>query len=188
VGLTTFKKYFTVRRVVILFFLCIITAIILGVLLQNKDFRNITVNKIFGDGNYVSNPSQLSKADRINSINTAIFIGINNPFIGVGLSNYALHYKRYNQNEIFKYENNKVIPNNVYAELFSETGLLGFLLFMCFLFSLYKRTALDPTYTLRFGFIALLIGLIAFPSVTVLFLWVFWGLIISLPKSQENHE
>ncbi len=149
--------------------------------MQNKDFNFLVTSKLFGSTERITNNAEFSKAERINSMITAFNMGANNPVFGVGLSNYALHQKQFNEDPRFLYQNFKGIPNNIYLEIFSEIGMIGLLLFIYFLFLLYKLTYYDDTKILRYGFLSSLLYFLAFPTFTILFIWVFWGLIASLP-------
>ncbi|MBD3843533.1 MAG: hypothetical protein IE909_16960 [Campylobacterales bacterium] len=117
-------------------------------------------------------------------------MGLDNPILGIGLSNFALHYKHYNEIRGVGFEayNFKVIPNNVYAEIFSELGLIGFFIFIVFIYTLYKKTLYDKSHILRFGFIGSLVYFFAFSSFTILFIWVFFGLISSLKKEHYAYS
>jgi len=175
-----FSKYFTRKNLIKLLVFFSGLAIILLLLYNNKDFKFLITSKFFGNTKVINNNAEYSKADRLNSLNNAISIGNQNPLLGVGLSNYALHISHVNQNKLFFRPNFKDIPNNVYAEIFSELGYIGLLLFCFLLWYLYTITKLDESKILRKGFITTLIYFIAFPTFTILFVWVFWGLIVSL--------
>ncbi|MES2397294.1 MAG: O-antigen ligase family protein, partial [Bacteroidota bacterium] len=145
------------------------------------------------DSDFETSPEQLEleekaaqlEADRLDLIKVAFLIGANNPILGVGISNYALHYKQYGYDKRFK-RDFKVIPNNVYAEIFSETGVIGLFLFFYFLFLLLQQTSSDKTNVLKYGLIVSMVYLLAFPTYTVLFIWVFFGLITSQYKTRDS--
>jgi hypothetical protein len=183
-----FNKFFTKRNLYKLFISAIVVTILFSVLLQNKDFNYLVTSKLFGNTSRITNTAEFSKADRINSIITAFKIGINNPVFGVGLSNYALHQKEYNVDARFFNENLKSIPNNIYLEIFCEIGLTGLLLFVYFLYLMYNLTAYDPSKIIKYGFLSTLVYFIAFPTFTILFIWVFWGLIVSLPYNYATNN
>lgn len=176
-----FKNYFKLRYIFRFVGVLLIIVFTILILLQNLDFKRIIVDKVIPskDFNY-------SRMDRINSISNSIKIAFNNPILGVGLSNYALHYNHYNKLKKYQYSGLKVIPNNVYAEILSETGFVGLILFILFLLKLYIQTNNDDSGTLSSGFFASCVILLAFPSFTLLFFWVFWGLIISLQTTSVN--
>jgi hypothetical protein len=181
-----FKMYYQPRH----FHKLMLAFIILGAsflaLLGNENFKMLVISKFAINNDDISNSGDFSKVDRLNTAMVGIRMGIDNPVIGVGLSNYALHHDYFNENPMFDNYPVKRIPNNVYVELFSETGVIGLLLFLILLYYLYKRTALDNTGVLRYGLVAVAIYLNAFPTFTILYLWVFFGLIASLHTNNNN--
>ena len=181
VFLYNFKKLFTKKNLIKLFIFILLFLSIFLALMSNKDFQFLLYSKIFGQTKEISNNAEFSKADRLNSSISALRMGLNNPVFGVGLSNYSLHQKEYNLDDRFFIPNFKSIPNNVYAELFSELGIIGFVLFIVFIYRLFRLTKIYASSALRIGLICTVIYLLAFPTYTMLFLWIFWGLITSLP-------
>jgi O-antigen ligase len=153
---------------------------------QTANFQRLVVEKFFGDSSIRSTSALYSKADRINTAEVAFNIATHNPILGVGISNYARHYIHHNHDPRFRKRTNKVICNNVYLEIFSETGIFSLVLFLLFLYTLYKKTKHDDTGALRIGLIALMFYFLSFPTFTMLFIWVFWGLIISLPAQKSS--
>lgn len=178
-GLHFFKKYFTKKHLPKLIFIFVAGLITLSLLSINQTFRDIVIDKLTGSTEKLSNAS-FSKADRLNSTYAALNMGLSNPFIGVGISNYALHYERYNTDRRFADRDFKVIPNNVYTEIFAELGIFSFILFLCFIASLFKIASNDQTGVLRNGLIVLSIYLLTFPTFTLLFIWFYFGLIASV--------
>jgi len=156
----------------------------LMVLLQNDDFNTMFVSKLNFSDSSIEDQGAYSKEDRKNTILNGVHMGLDNQIFGIGLSNFALHYKYYNQLYGNGFENYdfKVIANNVYAELFSELGWVGLVLFGLFLYSLYRHSQRDQTAILRYGLWGCFFYFMAFPTFSVLFIWVFFGLIYSLPK------
>lgn len=172
-----------ILRLILIAFLSVSS---LMVLLQNDDFNTMFVSKLdFSDSDIVDQGAY-SKEDRKNTILNALHMGLDNQIIGIGLSNYALHYQYYNEIYGNGFENYdfKVIANNVYAEIFSELGWVGLFLFGLFLYSLYRQSKRDETNILTFGLLGCFFYFMAFPTFTVLFIWVFFGLIHSLSKEQ----
>jgi len=178
--LYNFKKLFTKKNLLKLLIFLIGFAVLFLILLSNKDFQFLLYSKIFGQTKAITNNAEFSKADRLNSSVTAFRIGLHNPILGVGLSNYSLHQKEYNADKRFFVQDFKSIPNNVYAELFSELGIIGFFIFLYFLYRLYRITKVYDKSALRIGLICTMLYLLAFPTYTMFFIWVFWGLIASL--------
>jgi len=171
-----------------LIFIAIISMSSLIILLQNDDFNMMFTSKLDFSSSEIKDQGAYSKEDRKNTILNALNMGIDNPVFGIGLSNFALHYKYYNEIYGSGFDNYdfKVIQNNVYAEIFSELGFIGLFLFGWFLSRLYTESKRDKSKILTFGLIGSFIYFMAFPSFTILFIWVFFGLIHSLPK--DNYE
>jgi len=157
-------------------------------LIENKDFQMLVTSKIDITSDNIDDNGAVSREDRMNSIVNAIQIGMHNPFFGIGLSNFALHYKFYNEQRGIGFERYgwKSIQNNVYAEIFSELGFSGLFIFLYFLYTLYKKSLHDQSSILKYGLIGILIYFNAFPSFTVLFIWVYFGLLNSLQRQHEE--
>lgn len=180
-----FSKYFTKKNIKKLILFLILGMFGFFLLTQNKTFNLFVTSKFIGSTEKISNNSEYSKADRLDLMKVALLIGANNPILGVGISNYALHYKQYGSDKRFK-RDFKVIPNNVYAEIFSETGVIGLFLFLYFLFLLLQQASSDKTNVLKYGLIVSMVYLLAFPTYTVLFIWFFFGLITSQYKTRDS--
>jgi hypothetical protein len=71
----------------------------------------------------------------------------------------------------------KRIPNNIYVEILSECGSLALIAFLTFLFLVYKYGS-QKSYLLGAGLIASFIYFFAFPTFTMLFIWVFLGIVL----------
>jgi O-antigen ligase len=101
------------------------------------------------------------------------------PLVGVGISQFGYFYNSYQPLGILGIaETVKLIPNNIYIELLSELGILGFLLFTSFLIAVYARLRSPQLAVLRLTFITMLFVWVAFPTYTVMFLWAFMGLAV----------
>lgn len=179
-----FSKYFTKKNIHKLILFLMFGLLSFFLLSQNKTFNFYVTSKFLGDTKNISNNSEFSKADRLDLMKVAFIIGSNNPVFGVGISNYALHYKQYSYDKRFK-RDFKVIPNNVYAEIFCETGGLGLILFLYFLFLLLQQTSNDKTNVLKYGLVVSIVYLFAFPTYTILFIWLFFGLITSQCRNEN---
>jgi O-antigen ligase len=168
-----YKKY---KLKLIFIFLSIITVLIL--LIQfSPGFQTLFYNKIFGNEDTVENANDIySKAERLNTTLVALDIAQNNPFFGVGPANYGLHYNHYNSMKQFAHDI-KHIPNNIYVEILSECGAFSLIAFLFFLGSLFNYGG-GKSPILRAGLIAAFIYFFAFPTFTMLFIWVFIGIIL----------
>jgi O-antigen ligase len=114
--------------------------------------------------------------------------------LGVGLSQFGYFYNSYQTLGILGIaETVKLIPNNIYVELLSELGIIGFLIFTSFLFQVYRRLRFPELTPLRLTFITMLFVWNAFPTYTMMFLWAFLGLALgassrltSLPRPSSG--
>ena len=126
-----------------------------------------------------------SKVDRYLTGRNAFKQGVDNPFVGVGPYNYALHYDYYNdyrnvinqpsewfQNYILR-KNRRAITNNVYLEVWAEYGVIGFIIFMLFLAKTLLISFKNKDDLITGGLLAMYLSFNAFPSFIMLFLWVF---------------
>lgn len=180
------KKNFTKRKFINLLIIVAILFVGFISLLPTKDFRYLILSKIDFRKTDIENSADYSRLDRINSIVTAIKIGMNNPIFGVGISNYARHYTHFNENKTFYTPNFKGIANNIYAEIFAEIGLPGLGLFLYLLYLLYEKTKFDKSGILRGGMVATLIYFLAFPTFSILYIWVYFGSINSIAVLQSK--
>lgn len=136
------------------------------VVFSNEYVKAFTIYKL-SDTDEMSDTG--SKDDRLELVKTSTVMAFHNPVIGVGLSNFGMHYYRFteNRNGLTK---KKRIANNVYLEIFSETGMFGFISFLLFLtiilIKIKDRNA-------KIGFIIFLIYLNVYPTFTLLFLWFY---------------
>lgn len=124
-----------------------------------------------------------SLVERLGSIQAALAMFSDHPFTGVGLSQYGLWFREYRPDMIpdeFLAEIRRYIPNNVYAQVLGETGLLGAVFFALLLLGLLGAT--KASRQLRFGLLAVLISFNAFPSLTAIFVWAFFGAVIGLTR------
>jgi O-antigen ligase len=182
-----FSLNFTRRKLFRLSAIIIVLVVLFGTLFQHEDFKFLIISKISISKREITNNADYSREDRMNSFLTAIKMGLDNPFMGVGISNYARHFDHLAPNNIFKNNDFKVIPNNIYAEIFAETGFFGLIIFLYLLFLLYEKTRFDNSGILKCGYVVTLIYFLAFPTFSMLFIWVFFALINSLEnRFNEN--
>jgi O-antigen ligase len=167
-----------------------VAAAALVILLQNDDFKTMFISKLDFSDSTIVDQGAYSKEDRKNTILNALRMGEENPVFGVGLSNYALHYRYYNERygEGFENYDFKVIANNVYAEIFAETGVVGLVLWGWFLYSLFVVARRDESGILRMGLWGSCFYFMAFPTFSVLFVWVYFGLIQSLAGGEHEAD
>jgi len=177
---------FIFRREYLVFALPALAFVFLALFLFTKTtfYKSYVYNKLFSDASKATNSQAYSKADRVFSIRTAYNMGKGNPVWGVGLSNYSRHFDRYqtrgNLDEelyiSFLRKNEKVIPNNIYLELWAETGGIALLLFVLFLGILLYYAGKDPSRALFPALICMMLCFIANPSFIMIYIWAFMGL------------
>lgn len=145
----------------------------------------------------VDKPTHESANERTGFVKAAIGMFLDYPIIGVGPGMYDNFARDYAP----EFSTARVlIPNNVYAELLSETGLLGFISFMVMLGGLFfkavgKMRAFGRHNTLHAGlvitFVALAVEFMAYPTFKMEFIWFLFGLsaaVISSPGVKHQVE
>jgi O-antigen ligase len=132
--------------------------------------------------------NSFSRIDRLESVSAAIELFSEAPVFGQGLQTYGfLSNDRLSGPLLVTYdESYRRIPNNIYAELASELGLVGLVLFLGFMVSLIRlaarRTGAGRVHWLL-GLVGVLLYWNAFPTYSVVFIWVFFGLILKSMQS-----
>ena len=122
-----------------------------------------------------------SRLDRLDLAVAGLRMSLDHPIAGVGLSHYGYNYRPYQLTDVFdRFRDVKPIANSPWIELVAETGLVGFACFAVFVRRVWQHAGSDALLPLRAGLIAVAFGLLAFPSITVLFLWAFCGLTVGL--------
>ncbi|WJJ97094.1 O-antigen ligase family protein [Algibacter luteus] len=162
---------------------------------QTEYYQKFIKAKIFQPVSYLTE-GNFSKVDRYLTGRIAFKQGIDNPIIGVGPYNYALHYDRYNDykkivknpskwfDNFIARRNRRGITNNVYLEVWSEYGIVGFLFFIVFLSKTLIVAIKNKNDIITGGVIATLISFNAFPSFIMLFIWVF----LAIPYAMKYKE
>jgi len=189
-GLVVWKRCFQDRspHKVFYVFLCVILVGTAGVYLKTSAYvTDVFTKKLFYSAAQGGSEAA-SRLDRLDMALRGIGMFKDNVLIGVGLSRYGYHYDYYHRpGRFFLKESryDKPIANNVYIELLSELGLCGFCAFMFFLFSIYRRTRRKGFEYLRYGFIAMLLVFMAYPTFSIMFLWAFLAVVVGIfAKSQ----
>jgi O-antigen ligase len=80
----------------------------------------------------------------------------------------------------------KLIPNNIYIELLCESGIFAFIIFCLIFINLIVKVNGNDFVHLKSGLIIALIYFCAFPTYTMLFIWVFIAVIAVEQKRQNN--
>jgi O-antigen ligase len=127
-----------------------------------------------------------SRAQREDGIISAFEMFKDYPILGVGLSNFGFLYPFYTQSNATTLDlaAGKNITNNIYSEVSTETGIVGSVVFLSFcgyLLLLYRKglRGLEQKVMLA-GLAGLYVAWLAYPTFSILFQWVFFGLAIRI--------
>jgi hypothetical protein len=135
-----------------------------------------------------SNRYTFSRVDRIDSAYAAIELFKKSPIIGSGLQSYgfligdaSLETRFLNYDYSFRR-----IPNNIYAEILCELGLVGSFLFGLLLIRFYRLIKNNAGYNFTAALISIYFYWLAFPTYAMLYVWCFFGLAASLKPLESN--
>ena len=127
-----------------------------------------------------------SKLDRVDLTVAGLRMSVDHPVMGVGLSHYGYNYRPYQLTDFFdRTRPVKPIANNPWVELLAETGLVGLALVLTFFRRVWRHASGSDGVPLRAGLAAIALGLFTFPSVTVLFIWAFCGLVVGIRLREQ---
>jgi hypothetical protein len=159
----------------------VLAAVILAlVIIQPQVFYEVIIDKLFG--RFIS-PNTISRMERTAQVLNALVLFVHYPILGVGLGHYGLAADlAFNLNSSFN-----LTANNIYAELLAETGILGLVCFGWFLVVIgrrlwaQKRLVTDRTARIELtalwvSFVTLVLMLNFYPSHSLTFIWVWWGI------------
>ncbi|MEK6192277.1 MAG: O-antigen ligase family protein [Chloroflexota bacterium] len=134
--------------------------------------------------------TQRTARERVATSRAAITMFMAHPLLGVGPGNFGFAYSRYRQADV-EAPDQLLIPNNIYAELLGETGILGFGTFL-FAVTALGWSALrswrssDRSYGFAAAAIAALIAVVASlltaPSFTILYQWAVIAIVAAVAK------
>jgi hypothetical protein len=167
----------------------ILAAIILALIIaQPQIFYDVIYDKLFGR---FINPNTISRIQRTEQVWNALLLWWQHPLLGVGLGHYG-----WLADQMFDLRSTiNLTVNNVYAELLCETGLFGLAGFVWFLLTMgqriktKKRHAPDRSSLLAIAgawtsFLSLAFMLLFYPSHSLTFIWVLWG--VDLGETAET--
>ena len=179
-ALTTFSTV-NVLGLVILWTLVLIAAVAMA-LISTGYLQTVVLGKLTGQ-------EVGSRLERLNQALTGLQMFRAHPIAGVGLSQYGYYYDRYQFVSVALPIDPvlaKHIANNVYIELLAELGVVGLLLFVAFLIQIWRHTKAARLRPLRYGFVSMLVALNAFPTMSVMFLWAFFGFVVGV-SARHGH-
>lgn len=115
----------------------------------------------------------LSRVERLRAAEGAWQMFLDNPVTGVGTAQFGYNIQYYQPSRVL----HKQIANVVYLELLAENGIIVFLIFLGSMWVMFKRTWMPGERFLRIGLIGLVFCFLAAPTISIMFLWGFFGLI-----------
>lgn len=156
---------------------------VLGLMSKTSYVQEVIIEKLVGW-------NSTSRRDRMAQIQTGLKMFADHPLTGIGLSLYGYYFNSYKEidDDLNIHLGGRLIPNNVYVELLSETGLMGLGLFIFFLWQLERRCRMARLKYLQYGFWGTIIYLNAYPSFASLFLWGFFGAIVGLSTKALDQQ
>lgn len=77
-----------------------------------------------------------SLQQRSSVVQTAMLMFLDNPLLGVGAGNFRNNYQKYNQILGIEFQYGEVEAHSLYAQIISETGILGLIAFVGIVFSI----------------------------------------------------
>ena len=180
-GLWKIWGRFRNSRAVVRFFVApVLIVVVLGLgagLAATAVFQAAVISKLTSEE---GTGEALSRVERLRMAQGAWEMFRDNPLTGVGVAQYGyniFHYQYFGTDR-------KQIPNVVYLEFLSEDGLIVFVIFLYSLWLTYRRTdAPDESY-LRFGVLSFLISFMAFPTISVMYIWGFLGFVFGRRRSE----
>lgn len=129
-----------------------------------------------------------SKLDRVDLTVAGLRMSADHPIMGVGLSHYGYNYRPYQLTDFFdRTRPVKPIANNPWVELLSETGVIGFAFALTFVRRVWRHASGITGVPFRAGLAAIGLGLFTFPSITVVFIWAFCGLVVGV-RLRAQHD
>ena len=145
--------------------------------------------KLFNTSPSVEN---ISKYDRIQSFEAGKEIFSEYPLLGVGIEAYGFVVNDKLDQSEFKFYNFdfRRIPNNVYIELLSQLGVVGFSIHFLMFIHLFRKLKTYSLY-LYVGLCAILLYWVAFPSFSVGYIWAYLGFcqfLINQCEQKNNRE
>jgi O-antigen ligase len=136
--------------VLLLFFSLVIT----WAIVFYSPFWDATIGRVM----QAFDPTDISTSGHLKWLNVAIQAWSNNPILGVGLNNFAEYYAVNFQ------ETNKAMTHSAYFSFLAETGIIGLILEMTFIFLIIRHLLLAISITRKSGdtnFYFLLVGILA---------------------------
>jgi O-antigen ligase len=131
--------------------------------------------------------ASFSRIDRLASIGTAFQLFEQSPLLGHGLQSYGFLANDYLEGPLLAVydEGFRRIPNNIYLEVAAELGVVGLVIFGTLMFRFITHIRSKQTgraNNFLAGAIGALMYWIAFPTYSVMFVWVYFGIACFQPR------
>lgn len=135
--------------------------------------------------------TQRSARERVATSRAAIAMFADHPLLGVGPGNFGFAYAEYRPAGVEE-PRQLLIPNNIYAELLGETGILGFGTFLFGLGALgwsalrsWRASDRSQMFTAAAiaALVAVAVSLLTAPSFTILYQWAIIGVVAAVATS-----
>lgn len=169
-----------------IFFLVILLAILF---LENN--TNV-FEKIINYQKYL-NIKRSSVAERLVAIQSSLAMFFERPIMGIGFGNYGWYIRHFVTSSLYVYvPGGSFQPNNLYAELLAELGIVGFSIYIVFILSIFKKIVSilkDKDFNLWMGnlTLAFILYLIVHNlSLTTLYSFQFWITVAICEAAQKS--
>lgn len=130
-----------------------------------------------------------SRNERLNLIRIAANIGVDNPIWGVGLSKFGIHLAHYNKSRKYNIDTARTyIVNNIYFEILAELGMPAWITFLILCWFILRVSLKDTTGIALSGMIVILFYFMAFPTFSVIYVWVFVAFILSFDEKKTFYK
>lgn len=122
----------------------------------------------------------LSAADRITKIIKGCNMFFDNPIFGVGIGQYSWLYNIYSPPSLSD-DLGSVVPLNVFIQILSENGIVGFGILSVFIFVIWMNTQRHGRAMLLY----ILLSMNFYPTYKYVFIWILFALVLRAGK--EGH-
>ncbi len=119
--------------------------------------------------------SAFSRDNRLDTAVTGLRMFDEHPLIGVGIAQYTYYYLSKTKFPIKNWVPQRVIPNNVYAEVLGETGLIGSIPFFISVLLVFAFIYKARDFYFMLAIVEVLVAWNAFPSFSIMYIWAFFG-------------
>lgn len=179
----------------------VVALLLINVLPARFTERISTLTELLPGGSSTPNgvAQDLSLRGRTSELLVALQMFADHPVLGVGLGNYPLLYQQYAQRFGLEFRSEVRQAHNLYLEVASETGLLGFFSFAVLLWGIFSsiwraqqslaRSGLTSISNMvvayAFGLLGFLIAALFIHAVYFRNFWVLVGIALAIPRMAE---